>query len=671
MKMVIFHQRRMRLIALFMASILVFSLLASTVSVVKAEGETEESTELTTAEMEEMARAESAAAGDTTAKLGDGEYDIYKDFGDDYDKEFAEDFNAVMDRTEVGLWGDLIINGLKYIGNKAYNKAEGKAIDKVWNIIFGGGDNANKEVLDKLNKMDGKLDDMNKQLVNIMNLIAEDSVKKEINAKLEVMGKFDKSLSTDYRHYNEAENEADKHTALDSWHDRTYPPMKNSFELTEWYCEKITNEKNTSMSGDFFSNYDKYAYLHWPWENSGVPFRQLQRERDIYLITQMMAMNYLWLQKEYEADPTNIKKYKGDVDSLNKAIDKVIKLYNDKKVQYTPGVNRIHYGKASLQIKLESGAHLKTYELFDKHIKEGHDAHDLDREAQAQMTASTPKDASLITKTAIFDILAPASRAEALKPSSSIKSLRDLLRAGDYNLHKYSTRIHYEGRVKGSPLFHNHDRNSINIYLNHVNMTKTGKDVEHNTFVCHGPNKLFDNDVFAGGLKKREHGRYKAIWKSNDNTSDIFGNYYENIWVLSSSNIEEDHYNDDLDVPDEEVTVDMTIKTIEEDNYFEGTLDDGSHLTFRVQDEVPVEGKSREELKVGDRIKLTYVRRTLFPEEEVSEKATKIVYVDPGATPTPTPVPSTEPSPDPTPNPEPDPSPLPEPTTSDGDTPGA
>lgn len=669
MKMVIFHQRRMRLIALFMASILVFSLLASTVSVVKAEEETEESTELTTAEMEEMARAESAAAGDTTAKLGDGEYDIYKDFGDDFDKEFAEDFNEVMDRTEVGLWGDLIINGLKYIGNKAYNKAEGKAIDKVWNIIFGGGDNANKEVLDKLNKMDGKLDDMNKQLVNIMNLIAEDSVKKEINAKLEVMGKFDKSLSTDYRHYNEAENEADKNAALDSWHDRTYPPMKNSFELTEWYCEKITNEKNNNMDGDFFSNYDKYAYLHWPWENSGVPFRQLQRERDIYLITQMMAMNCLWLQKEYEADPANIKKYKGDVDSLNKAIDKVIKLYTDKKVQYTPGVNRIHYGKASLQIKLDSGEELETHGLFNRHVKQDHDAHDLDREAQAQMKAFAPKGASLITKTAIFDILAPASRAESLKPSSSIKSLRDLLKAGDYNLQKNTTRIHYEGRVEGSPLFHNHNGNSINIYLNHVDMTKTGNDVEHNTFVCHGPNKLLDNDVFSGGLKKREHGSYKAIWKSNDNTRDIFRNRYENIWVVSSSNIEEDHYNDDLDSPDEEVTVDMTIKTIEEDNYFEGTLDDGSNLIFRVQDEVPVEGKSREELKVGDKIKLTYAKRTMFPEEEVSEKATKIVYLDPGETPTPAPTP--EPSPEPTPNPEPEPSPVPEPTPNDGDVPGA
>lgn len=488
---------------------------------------------------------------------------------EDQMQAMAGDFWATADGEAPAFWSDLAIKGLKYIGGKVGEKIESDAWGTLWKTIFGDNEaERHQEIINKLNEINGKLDRIIAMLKTIQNDNRMREYKDSIQRKLDLMWKITNELNNRVDEFDHAKTQEQRYAILDKWYG-TAVQGTDSFDLFTYYCGMLANTGGMNMDGEYFAQYDAYASLYWDWTNEGIPFRELQREKDLLLVSKMAALNTLWLAKEKELGRYD-EIHERKAEQMRKAINQVLESSDRNPIYYTDGLTELHYDGRSMIFYGYEDHHTfptSTYPVNQKHLRprdETYDVRNFMRAYYDEQTPDSPIPGSkfhLITREEMKFLTRMAKDREV--------SIQSILTAGGI---PYATAMHYAvfADSYNQPVSFGSPGGTMNsyryMYFENADVTKIG-DPGTNTQVGFMSVRVFDKDMFWGIA---DSGRYAVVLVSDDNTLFFDTNVFYPIWVLGDplvpgNEAEEDAApEDDGLTPDTGDTFQVTIESAED-----------------------------------------------------------------------------------------------------------
>lgn len=285
---------------------------------------------------QDIAPAQTASPADL---YDDGEPIIVSDPWPEMDA-FIADYLANYDTLQFGE--EMAIRALEYIGGKIGDKIEEKAWSNIWDTILGA-DNSQSEMRKALDRIEAQL----QQIIDMLEQLIHDEklrdVKDSIQRKLTLTRAIKVPLDNRGREFNSAKTNKQRFAVLDEWYKGTrVGEQANAIDALSYYVHMITNDDGLNQDGDYFPQYDKYAYLKWDWEVEGVPFRAVQRQKDIVTVAKMAALNALWLAKEKEVHPDNMEVLLEKEKILKESVATFLSYCRKNTVQYDPNYTDFH-----------------------------------------------------------------------------------------------------------------------------------------------------------------------------------------------------------------------------------------------------------------------------------------------------------------------------------------
>ncbi|MDL2214299.1 hypothetical protein LJB76_01910 [Clostridia bacterium OttesenSCG-928-O13] len=461
-----------------------------------------------------------------------------------YEKEFlarGEDFTAGEDGAILAL--NWLIQGM---GGKIQTELWGK----VWSAIFGPKEDS--AVVTRLKYLEEAMKNLTNDLGNIANLIEEKFAEKEINEKLNVMSMLEKSVDHPWEEFGIAKTLDGKYKVLDDWYNKPPAGYSTVFQMIDDYTDKI-QDHNTGANNirtGYFSKYDNYAYLAYNWEMEGLYFRQSQREADILLVSKMIGLAKLWLQKELAKKLTDDQRHILESRQKNLTVyaQRVVDAYNKRPVQTDKNFRKFHYQKTSFEVAVPNGTfNMKTY--LDRILHKGISTHKARGTMQEFVGSTRRTDGGerLMNKKEIDTIVLAAKNAPVDGKRKGISPLRYIEGNGKLTLSAYRIALGTWGPLQPVDFSDWHGppgEKYRNMYFEFANFTREDMFYSFGEELCTVNCETFDSDVFEEHTFNK--GKPYAVLRGDYTSQGMPGMFkdvyyvndeYGTLWIKNSTNL--------------------------------------------------------------------------------------------------------------------------------------
>lgn len=302
-----------------------------------------------------------------------------------------------------GAGSAALVGALKHLLESGGGYVEGKGWDTLWGWIFGT-DDTNQQIIESLNRIEGKLDEIIRQLGNLKNILKERALEDRITQKMMEMDAANTPLKRAITEFERAPTLEQKMKALDIWVEYNPKGFKNAFYFFENYCDRVAGT-TTYEKTSAFALYDTIADLKWNFDHDGAAFRQMQRDADVHFVTRMASMLLLWLQRESQDGGGYISKYTPEElemfrRMLNEGLQKVIAACEAYPVRVREDVRGFHAYSGDQRISFDiyigepaPGETPKTYSLHRTLVdtlRQGKTVNDVEAAVQGLIAGDIP-----------------------------------------------------------------------------------------------------------------------------------------------------------------------------------------------------------------------------------------------------------------------------------------
>lgn len=290
------------------------------------------------------------------------------------------------------LLEDLVVKGMKYLAGKVGGKIEDTAWNTVWKTLLGGDDNNNnQEILEALARIEGQLQKIMDLLQDMLKEQRLQKYEKSIQDKLDLTRKIINMLNNRTFEFDNASTIDGKYKVLDEWFERTHVgEQSNALDSFTYYVNYVTNTDNMNMYGDFFGQYDLYAHIKWDWDIDGLPFRSLQRQRDITLVMKMAVMNTMYLAKERVQHPEKNELTEAREKILRKSMEQFISYY-EKHTTGDPEITNYHGQGVNFDIYIGQAKQLEGYRGVNNGLVRNSNPYSLTQRTHAVLNEVRPQ----------------------------------------------------------------------------------------------------------------------------------------------------------------------------------------------------------------------------------------------------------------------------------------
>lgn len=442
------------------------------------------------------------------------------------------------DGEQEGIFQALALGALKYLGGKIGSKIEEQAWGKVWNTVFGDKDaERHRELMNKLIEIEAKLDKIIGMLTEMRNDVRmkpfHDSIQRKLNLAWEVKNQMNNRVTE----FEGAKTMQEKYDALDKWFNMKVAGQADSIDYLTYYCGMVVNREGMNLDGPYFEQYKKYSDLKWSWELEGIPFRQMQMEKDLMLIAKMTAMNMLWIAKEKKLHPEKENLLAIREKQMKDAVQWVVDACEKYPIEYTENLSEMHYDGRSMTIYVGKEGYnspLSIGGVFRENFVVGGETHGMRRSMEAYCNRAQPDSKRfgtgfhLITRDELKLLLTAATGKDM--------TIKEFITAhGQYPNFAALEYITFASE-RNQPISFGKPGGFANsyrfMYFENANITVKGKS-ETNTKVCYVSTEVTDKDRFNEPPKAGQ-GRYKVIKNQDDNTQFFEKTLFYPIWVMDA-----------------------------------------------------------------------------------------------------------------------------------------
>lgn len=528
--------------------------------------------------------------------------------------EYKEQAQAELQDTDESPFvvDDLAFKVLKHVIKKSGEKLEDKAFDTVFSVVFGG-DDSGKEILAKLEVLEGKIDKITEMLNQIGIFLKKQVLKDSLTLKQADMRAIKAAVDQATLDYAEASKDGGTEKQIKDRRWKVLQSYYTNFSLQgtgdamtslRYFCYRLINDGSLNGDlGNYVMQYEKYGKYSFDWDVDRVAFTQAQKDRDVYYLAQMASLTLLYLQYKQEYKP-NMQQDGASKQQITDLLSRVVKCFEETPVVKLD-TDKIHFAKVtevdmngdndkvvSITISKQTGHYWSSHlELqLANEVREDKEIKYVPQNIAGNIEANV----NLPNKGKGYHLMTNAERNQLVKGAKDInKTLKYYLHYGGMEVRSdyITTALH---RGSNSPLtygdchikmrdmyFENYDTSKVDGFLD----TMLGT-------ACMG---FWDEDQFADASRGQKSRYSPCMYKIGDQkTSKIIEKlYYGTLWVSDDSTTLEDRgYSQDEYTTAEGTIVDIT--KLSHKNY-QITLQTDENLLEIICDEDMVEDQNLEE----------------------------------------------------------------------------
>lgn len=217
------------------------------------------------------------------------------DMTDEEMAEFLKGYASADAEQNDQIFEELALKALNHLIIKAGQKIEDKAFDKVFEIFFGGNENA--EILNQLGEINGKLDRIASMVDKIIAMLENQDYKNSMKEKQDDYRTLATNTRAVMREFEHSKDDEIRWGTLQTWYKLTLGKHQNSLISFENLCDRLTNVDHMNTPDmNYVQQYEAYGKYLYDWDMERYAFTESQKQRDFYYLISMTSMNLLYLQ---------------------------------------------------------------------------------------------------------------------------------------------------------------------------------------------------------------------------------------------------------------------------------------------------------------------------------------------------------------------------------------
>lgn len=438
------------------------------------------------------------------------------------------------------------IKELRHIGVYVINGVCDKLVNTALDQIFGEQDKS-EEIKSKLKGINGKLDQIQSMLKQLMEQMTVSQARESIEQKLKLYGIVESAASVARKGYEAPmlkyvnptldQVKKDRWPVLQEWKKLRIENSTDCFSSFHYLCELVSNSKGLNWEGDYLKQYEAYGKMVYHWDQQMVDFTEDQVSRDFYYLAEMAAMNSLYL--EYAKENGVKMDYNGYRRIMAKDIDSIIAKFKDTKLRTVDKeyVKLMDKDRVLLTVKREYG--VAYGETFANHIKNDiYDGH-LIYATQDQFKNDVENKAGyhMMTNDERELLLGYADKGN--------RTLYDELKNGGVHLDvdgKISSPYLITAYNKGDRNYYHYGDANFgyrSVYIENYDMSKVGKGGGQDTHIANASVTHRHDEDFDVVIRRNKSEFNRCLTnEKDDNLKKIIANDYINLWVKDSNSSE-------------------------------------------------------------------------------------------------------------------------------------